>query len=351
MEEAKRHARLGLFVAVTVAALVAVLFVLGGRKLFQPAFTFETYFNESVAGLELGAPVSFRGVPLGQVTEILTSQATYEQNVPLDRRRQYIVVRGKVNVDEGESDQLKREAAEMVKKGLRTQTRLAGITGQLYLSLDFLDPAAPAPLEFEWTPKYPYLPSAPSLSNEIITSAQTFMAHLNEADIQALGANLNRLLVHLDRKLGDVPVAELAAKADHVLTTASATFQRIDRMVAAGPIDRTLRKLDSAATRIDALLGDPAVKQSVDNIAAISGNLRRLADSGDLDRTVRQVGETAERLDALIGDNQYDARVIVQDLRVTADNLRVLSETLKRYPAGLLVGGPPDEIKLPGNSR
>ena len=70
-----------------------MLFLLGGRKLFQPTFTFETYFNESVAGLELGAPVRFRGVPLGQVTEILTAAATYEDGVPLDKRRDYIVVR------------------------------------------------------------------------------------------------------------------------------------------------------------------------------------------------------------------------------------------------------------------
>ena len=60
--------------------------------------------------------------------------------------------------------------------------------------------------------------------------------------------------------------------------------------------------------------------------------------------------ETAERLDALIGDNQYDVRVIVQDLRVTADNLRALSETVKRYPAGALFGGPPEKVQLPGTA-
>ena len=97
MEEGKRYFRLGVFVLVTLCVLAAVLFLLGGRKLFQPTFTFETYFNESVAGLELGAPVRFRGVPLGQVTEILTSAATYEGDVPLGRRRHYIVVRAKVN--------------------------------------------------------------------------------------------------------------------------------------------------------------------------------------------------------------------------------------------------------------
>src|SRR3954471_7830308 len=117
MDEGNRYYRLGLFVVVCVTMVAVVLFLLGGRKLFQPTFTFETYFNESVAGLELGAPVRFRGVPLGQVTAILTSAATYESGVPLEKRREYIVVRVKVNVSGQEAEQLKQDAPELMKKG------------------------------------------------------------------------------------------------------------------------------------------------------------------------------------------------------------------------------------------
>jgi ABC-type transporter Mla subunit MlaD len=344
MEERKRYVRLGLFVVVCLTILVAVLFLLGGRKLFQSTFTFETYFNESVAGLELGAPVRFRGVPLGQVSEILTSSATYERDVPLDKRREYIVVRGKVNASPKEADQLQRDVMGMVKRGLRAQTQLAGVTGQQYLAIDFLDPAKYPPLEFPWTPQYTYLPSAPSLTGEIVANAQAFLASLNEADIKTLGQNLNVLIVDLDKKLSEAPVGEL-------IKNANATIERIDGILAAAPLDRTLRRLDSVSAQVEALLADPGLKQTVGNIAAISARLRKLSDDGDLDRMVTRMDDTAERLDALIGDNQYDVRVIAQDLRVTADNLRVLSETVKRYPAGALVGGPPNKVQLPGNSR
>jgi hypothetical protein len=66
---------------------------------------------------------------------------------------------------------------------------------------------------------------------------------------------------------------------------------------------------------------------------------------------VRRIAEAADRLDGLIGDNQYDVRVMVQDLRTTADNLRVLSENIKRYPAGALMGGPPEKVQLPARSQ
>src|SRR5690349_12466379 len=69
----------------------AILFILGGRSLFQSSFTFETYIDQSVAGLEMGALLKFRGVPLGQVNEIVTSASEYESAVPVDRRRGYVV--------------------------------------------------------------------------------------------------------------------------------------------------------------------------------------------------------------------------------------------------------------------
>src|SRR5262245_30717971 len=73
MTEETKYRRLGVFVFVALALLFGILFLLGGRSLFQPTLVFETYFNDSVAGLDVGSPVRFRGVPLGQVSEILPS--------------------------------------------------------------------------------------------------------------------------------------------------------------------------------------------------------------------------------------------------------------------------------------
>jgi ABC-type transporter Mla subunit MlaD len=322
MDEGKRYYRLGLFVVVSLMLLAVLLFALGGRKLFQPTFTFETYFDESVAGLEIGAPLRYRGVPLGEVTEIVDSAAIYERDVPLAKRRDYIVVRARVTLSAVEAIQVKRDIPELVKKGLRAQTQLAGITGQQYLSLDFLEPTKYPPLQFTWTPRYQYVPSAPSRTGEIIAKLQAFMANLSEVDVKNLGENVNKLLVKLNDKVGELPVAEISAETQDVLRNANATIVRADRLLA-------------------------DIKPTVDNLAAVTGALRGFADRGDLDRTVTHIDDAIERLNGLMGDNQYDVRVIVQDLRVTADNLRELSATIKRYPAGALVAGPPEKVRLP----
>jgi phospholipid/cholesterol/gamma-HCH transport system substrate-binding protein len=325
MEDTKRYGRLGAFVVVSVCLLAAGLFLLGGRQWFQPTFMFETYFDQSIAGLDVGAPVRFRGVPLGHVAAILTSAATYEQSVPLDKRREYIVVRVEVNLSGQEAAQMRRDAQSLAARGLRAQTQLAGITGQQYLALDFLDPQEYPPLPFDWTPKYLYLPSAPSSAGEIIAKAQSFLASLNAADIQTLGRSLNTLVVDLDTKLGEIPVTDLANHLQVVLKSANHTLARVDR-----------------------LLADPALKQTLENVAVISSGARRMIDDGELDRLVKDLDDASERLDALVGDNQYDVRGTVEDLRATAGNLRALSESIKRYPAGALVGGPPEKIQLPG---
>jgi phospholipid/cholesterol/gamma-HCH transport system substrate-binding protein/paraquat-inducible protein B len=322
MDEGKRHYRLGLFVVVSLVALGVLVFVLGGRKLFQPTYTFETYFDSSVAGLEVGAPLRYRGIPLGEVSEILGSAAEYERDVPLQKRRNYIVVRAKVTISAVQAIQIKRDAPELIKLGLRTQTQLAGITGQQYLSLDQLDPAENPPLPFDWTPKYKYVPSAPSLTGEMMAKAQTFLANLSEVDIKKLDENLNRLLVNANSKMGELPVARLSADADSVLKDANA-----------------------AIMRAEPLLAD--LRQSVDNLAVITRSLRGVADRGELDSTITHIDEAIERVNGLVGDNQYDARVIVRDLRVTADNLREVSATIKRYPAGALIAGPPEKVRLP----
>ena len=321
MDDGKRHYRLGLFVVVSVMAVGMLLFLLGGRKLFRPTYTFETYFAESVAGLEVGSPLRFRGVPLGQVSEILTSGAEYERDVPLVKRRNYIVVRAKVTLSAAEAIQVRREAPQMIKMGLRAETQLAGITGQQYLAIDYLDPAKHGALEFGWTPKYQYVPSAPSLAGEILANAQLFMGRLSEVDVRNLSVNLNRLLVNLNDKVGELPLEQISEDTENVLRNANTTVGRVDRLLA-------------------------GLNSSVDNLAVVTASLRGLADRGDLDRTVTRIDEAVERLNGLMGDNRYDVRVMVQDLRMTADNLRELSATIKQYPAGALVGGPPEKVRL-----
>ena len=344
MDDKQHYMRLGLFVVVSLVILFGLLFILGGRSLFQPSLMIETYFNESVAGVDIGAPLKYRGVQFGEVTAIDLSTLLYEPDVPVADRKVYIVVRAKVH---GSIAKVwSKDMDAYLARGLRIRTQVAGITGQQYLALEFLDPKTHPPLPYSWKAEYPYIPSAPSVANEIITGVQNLVSSLDKADIQQLGQNLNTLLVTANKKLEDLPVSALAADASGFFKDARTTINR-----AQGPLDETLRNLASASSRVDTVLADPALNQTIKNAAVVTGRLSKISEAGDIDRIVRKLDLTLQRIDALLADNQYDIRGVVQDLRVTASNLRTISENAKRYPPGLLVGGPPEKVQVPSSPK
>jgi len=324
MEDGKRYFRLGLFVVLALLIAAALLFVLGARKAFERTYTIETYFDGSVAGLQIGAQLDYRGVPLGEVSDILTSAAAYESALPVTKRRNYIVVRAKVRVAAIKSLYVRQDLPKLIQIGLRAQTHLAGITGGQYLALEFVDPKTHALLPFDWTPRYAYVPSAPSVTDEIVARAQLFIARLGDVDVKGLSDHLDGLLLTANDRLRELPAGELSSEAQRTLKSANATLVRAQR-----------------------ILADPGIARSVENVAVLTGNLRELTEKGNLDRAIDRLADVVERLNGLVGDNQYDARLIVQDLRATAENLRALSVSLKRYPAGALIGGPPQRVELP----
>src|SRR6516164_8552580 len=78
--------KLGLFVIGAIIAGVIVLVVIGSGRWFQPKLTIETYFNESVQGLDIGSKLKYRGVAIGEVTKIGFTYNKYQLDRPMTAR-------------------------------------------------------------------------------------------------------------------------------------------------------------------------------------------------------------------------------------------------------------------------
>ncbi|HEV8227869.1 MAG TPA: MlaD family protein, partial [Methylomirabilota bacterium] len=61
---------IGAFVVVALALAVGGLVVLGGMQIFRKELPFVMFFEGSLGGLDVGAPVEIRGVKIGTVTRI-----------------------------------------------------------------------------------------------------------------------------------------------------------------------------------------------------------------------------------------------------------------------------------------
>ena len=228
--------RLGLFVIAAILLIIAAVVILVGPSLTKPKTIAETYFKYSISGLEVGSPVKFRGIQVGEVKEILLSTEAYPKSAQdvISNLNSVAVVRMQLNLP---ADSVNQELNTYIKEGLRTQTQLAGITGSLYISLEFLDPEKyPADsIPFTWHPEYSYIPSAPSLSNEVIENVKNFLAGLDEMDIEKYVSNtlpaINSLIVNLNRiaeSINATTVKYIGTKLNTLLTKTDTNISEIE---------------------------------------------------------------------------------------------------------------------------
>jgi phospholipid/cholesterol/gamma-HCH transport system substrate-binding protein/paraquat-inducible protein B len=236
-----------------------------------------------------------------------------------------------------------------IREGLRAQTQLAGITGSLFLSFDFVDPAKypTATFAFGWTPDYPYIPSAPSATNQIIQNAQNFLANLDEADIKALITNIAALAESTDKRVRELDMASINAAVVGLRTA----LARIDSQLAKAPVDQTLAEIGAAARRLDGVFADPKIGSAVGDLAATSSRLRQLVESGELDRALRNLEQLSARADEVVGANQFEVSAMIEELNASAANLRAVTESLRRNPASLFFSAPPPVVTLPRQEK
>src|SRR5882672_2842173 len=162
---------IGAFVVGAIVLVVAGALLFGGGKFFTEKLPYVLFFESSVEGLNVGAPVIFRGVQVGQVTAI--SAIADPQTFDVRIRVQIELVRGVIKV--GEEDQRfkdQRKGVEgLIQKGARASLRMQSfVTGLLYVALDF-HPDTPIRL-LGLDPTVPELPTIPSDMDQLKSTIQ-----------------------------------------------------------------------------------------------------------------------------------------------------------------------------------
>src|SRR5215510_10977872 len=124
--------KLGLFVIGALVCLVLLIIIVGSGRAFQQKITIETYFNESVQGLDIGSKVKYRGVVIGEVTKISFSYVKYQQDKPMSERLRYVLVEAQLQPKllggrAASTDLTDANMQAEVDKGLRVRSAAQGI--------------------------------------------------------------------------------------------------------------------------------------------------------------------------------------------------------------------------------
>jgi len=237
-------------------------------------------FTGSVRGLAIGAPVEFRGIPIGEVSAINTrfDPATGRISIPVEVKLypERFTSRFASGPKGGRMVSDPKALADMlVAQGLRAQLRTGSLlTGQLYVALEFFPTAKKASVDWSRTP--PELPTTPS-------------------GLDSLQDSINRIMTRIDK----LPIEQLTASAQQTLDNTSRLMQNLNTEV-----------VPQAATTL-------------------------MAARAALD---------AARSTLLPGSGlQQDTTEAIRELTRTAASFRSLADYLQEHPEALLRGKPEDK--------
>ena len=221
-------AMIGAFVLGAVVLGVAALVVFGGGKFFRTAQPLVAYFEGSLKGMAIGAPVTFNGVKIGSVTDFkviidtksagdhisTTSTITTPVYFEIDASRLYSTT--------GETITFRKNAAglrTLYEKGFRAQLDVQSlVTGQLEVALNFYPGTA---LRLTGLSKdVPEVPTIPS-------------------SIEKLSKTLDKLPL------------------DEMITDVRQTLDAVNKLVNAPEVKTTLRDLSRAVANADKLVANP----------------------------------------------------------------------------------------------
>jgi paraquat-inducible protein B len=328
--------RVGLLIVGGWALVAGLVWFFAGEKLSH-GLAFESYFGESVEGLEVGAPVKYRGVTVGRVTETGLVTAEYgTHNLPLELdQKTYRLVFVRFVVDAARIGLPAAQVADptiAVGLGLRVRLASQGITGLTYMEADFVDPEKYPAMDVPWTPRDPYIPSMPSTLLELKNQATEFLAKLNKLDLDALSTSLVGLVADLRADVAHGDVHETLARSAELLRTLDDAVRTADLPGVSADLRQTLDSVRAVAQ-------DRDLHRVLANAAVVSDHLA--AASARLGPLIAALQATAGRIDSGTADLQQGILPILRDAQAAAANLRDTSEELRRYPPAFLLAAPP----------
>ncbi|HTI47916.1 MAG TPA: MlaD family protein [Casimicrobiaceae bacterium] len=349
MSQRANYFKLGLFVIGAIVAGVAVLLIIGTGRWFTPRTKMETYFNESVQGLDVGSKMKYRGVVIGEVTRISFTYTKYETEKPMGQRKRYVLVEaqleprlvgGKASTDIASPE----TTAIEVERGLRVRLAPQGITGTNYLEVDYVDPATPV-LPIDWVPEYIYIPSAPSTVTAFVNAATDIVDRLRRLDIESTIGNLNKLLATTNDRIGALDTTRLQQRTEQTLSKIDSTLDQIQAKKLSDEAQGLIAELRQTNAELKSTLANPAFKQLPQDASNTLQAMRTLVSDPKLSQSVAHLERTLGRLDRMFGGREADLGTTLENLRQITDNLRDLTEDAKRYPSRVLFGAPPRPLE------
>lgn len=295
------YAVVGAFILLLGAALIVVVLWLASGGALQKKFDlYLAVEDESVAGLNLNAPVKYSGVDVGKVQEIQLDLANPE------RVRLLLAIQRGTPIKENTVAVLKTQ----------------GLTGIAYVELGGSTQDA-LPLKATGDEEYPVIRTKPSLSTRLETILTTVLEKLDHTT-----SNIDALISKDNQDALKTTLADLAT----ITHTVAMRKDTIDKGIASA--SRTFNNTEQVSKQME-----PLIKQMMHSAESIEKTSREAAIAiNSANHTVNSVGNDVSRV---TNETLPELQRLIGELSTTAGALRRLSEQTERDPASVLRGRSP----------
>ncbi len=261
-----------------------------------------TRFSDSIRGLQEGAPVEFRGIRVGTVTEIRAdfNAETDQFDIPVVFEIEPERIRTtRINVGE----ESYAEAERLVARGLRAQLVSGNLlTGQLFIELDFFPDSEPASLDRSG--RFPEIPSVPSTIDQLKKSVEDILVELSNLKLPDLIADARKTLQSIEGLVSSPEIVQAIVS-----------------------LESTLKRTESLVSTVDQKIG-PLMNSVTTTANTAQGTLVQATNTL----------ETAETLVAADSQVVFSLTELLQELTEAARSIRLLADYLEENPEALIQG-------------
>jgi paraquat-inducible protein B len=332
-DSGRNQAVIGAFVIGAVVLAVVGVIVFGSGKMFQEVDKFVLYFEGSVKGLHVGAPVTFRGVKIGSVTGISlrANPENWEVRIPVVIEIERDRIERTVDMPESGPEGVKR----LIEKGLRAKLDLQSmVTGQLLVNMEFLpdEPARFSGLKH----RDMEIPTVP-------TTFERLAKKLEDLPISDIMNKASASLTALEQFLENPALMEMINHLNQASANAQTFTADLNKQVP--PLVDSFQRVADHADQLVLNVNDqvqPVTKdarQTLKSVDTTAGKIGHAADAfTDLSTGTQPV---VANVASMTGPNSTERRELnsmLKELSEAARSIRVFTSYLERHPEALITG-------------
>ena len=323
----------GLFVTLGLVLGTVLIIWVGASRYFEPGNRYETYFDESVQGLQKDSTVKYRGVDVGRVERIRVAPDNHLVEVVM-----------------------KIDLTEDIRKGMAAELKSAGITGIMFVEL-----ARVAPGEKVSTPKitfateHPVIPSRISTMQRVFAQVEEVMEKMKTVDFEGVSDQFKATGKAAERFFDGPQTRALVENLERTTHRIDETVARVDNVLSGGRLEKVADAMEAdldAVGRFTAKLSKDIEDARIPDRSAEAKQLlveaRELLADARRELKEMRLSETGQAVARISGELEGEQQAMAPALRGAVDNLRRTSEELKGLlerlraaPSEALFGEPP----------